>query len=62
VRALEAGDPLGVLNRVALRADAPALAFRGIAMVRHGRFPERDPIRARFGLSLGCVKIPKLNL
>jgi hypothetical protein len=30
-RALAAGDPLGALNRVALRDDAPALALRGIA-------------------------------
>ena len=42
-RALEAGDPLGALNRVALRDDAPALALRGIAMVQHGRF--RNAIR-----------------
>jgi len=35
--ALAAGDPLGALNRVALRGDAPALALRGIAMaVRQG--------------------------
>jgi hypothetical protein len=27
--ALAAGDPLGALNRVALRDDAPALALRG---------------------------------
>ena len=49
-RALEAGDPLGALNRVALRDDAPALALRGIAMVQHGHFPERDPMSARSGL------------
>ena len=49
-RALEAGDPLGALNRVALRNDAPALALRGIAEVQHGRFPERDPMMARSGL------------
>lgn len=30
--ALAAGDPLGALDRVALREDAPALALRGIAM------------------------------
>src|SRR5271163_5028409 len=35
-RALGAGDPLGALNRVALRDDAPALALRGIAMARLG--------------------------
>ena len=45
-RALEAGDPLGALNRVALRDDAPAFALRGIAIVQHRRFSERDPMSA----------------
>ena len=35
-RALALGDPLGALNRVALRDDAPALALRGIAMAQLG--------------------------
>jgi len=35
-RALAAGDPLGALNRIALRDDAPALALRGIAMAQLG--------------------------
>ncbi len=35
-RALSAGDPLGALNLVALRDDAPALALRGIAMAQLG--------------------------
>src|SRR6476646_8646194 len=35
-RALAAGDPLGALDRVALREDAPALALRGIAMAQLG--------------------------
>src|SRR6478752_4757153 len=35
-RALAIGDPLGALNRVALRDDAPALALRGIAMAQLG--------------------------
>ena len=35
-RALTAGDPLGALNRVALREDPPALALRGIAMAQLG--------------------------
>jgi hypothetical protein len=34
--ALAAGDPLGALNRVALRDDGPALALRGIAMAQLG--------------------------
>jgi hypothetical protein len=37
-RALAAGDPLGALQRVALRDDAPALALRGIAMAQLGDF------------------------
>ncbi len=37
-RALSAGDPLGALQRVALRDDAPALALRGIAMAQLGDF------------------------
>lgn len=35
-RALAMGDPLGALNRVALRDDAPALALRSIAMAQLG--------------------------
>ncbi|WP_295807973.1 HTH domain-containing protein [uncultured Nitratireductor sp.] len=35
-RALAAGDPLGALNWVSLRSDAPALALRGIAMAQLG--------------------------
>jgi len=38
-RALAMGDPLGALNRVALRDDAPALALRGIAMAQLGDLP-----------------------
>jgi DNA-binding transcriptional ArsR family regulator len=41
-RALAAGDPLGVLKRVALRDDAAALALRGIAMAQLG-----DLVRAK---------------
>src|SRR4051794_21074951 len=41
-RALAAGDPLGALDRVALREDAPALALRGIAMAQLG-----DLVRAK---------------
>jgi hypothetical protein len=35
-RALTVGDPLGALQRVALREDPPALALRGIAMAQLG--------------------------
>jgi len=41
-RALAAGDPLGALDRVALRDDPPALALRGIAMAQLG-----DLVRAK---------------
>jgi hypothetical protein len=41
-RALAAGDPLGALNRIALRDDASALALRGIAMAQLG-----DLVRAK---------------
>lgn len=41
-RALHAGDPLGALNRVALRSDPPSLALRGIAMAQLG-----DLVRAK---------------
>jgi hypothetical protein len=41
-RALAAGNPLGALNRVALRDDAPALALRGIAIAQLG-----DLVRAK---------------
>ncbi|MGH7118022.1 MAG: hypothetical protein ACREFP_03345 [Acetobacteraceae bacterium] len=37
-RALAMGDPLGALNRVALRDDAPALALRGVALAQLGDF------------------------
>ncbi|MFW7340283.1 helix-turn-helix domain-containing protein [Pollutimonas sp. H1-120] len=40
--ALAGGDPLGALNRIALRDDAPALALRGVAMAQLGDF-----VRAR---------------
>lgn len=37
-RALDAGDVLEALKRVALRNDAPALALRGVALARLGKF------------------------
>ena len=39
-RALRTGDPLGALQRVALRDDPPALALRGIAMAQLGDLPK----------------------
>jgi hypothetical protein len=41
-RALAARDPLGAINRVALRDNAPALALRDILMARLG-----DLVRAK---------------
>lgn len=46
-RALAAGDPLGALNRVALRDDAPALALRGIAMAQLGDFARAKALLRR---------------
>ena len=53
-RTLVAGDPLGALNWVALRGDAPALALRGIALARLGDLVRakvlmRSAARAAFG-------------
>ncbi|HUQ09222.1 MAG TPA: hypothetical protein VM146_02825 [Steroidobacteraceae bacterium] len=46
-RALSAGDPLGALNLIALRKDAPALALRGIAMAQLGDFARaKDLVRS----------------
>jgi len=47
VRALAAGDPLGALNRVALRDDPPALALRGIAMAQLGEYPRSRELLKR---------------
>jgi len=45
-RALRAGDPLGALERVALRDDPAALALRGIAMAQLGELGRaRDLLR-----------------
>jgi hypothetical protein len=49
-RALAAGDPLGALNRIALRNDPPALALRGIAMAQLGDFSRaKELLRAAAG-------------
>jgi hypothetical protein len=52
-RALAAGDPLGALKRVALRADAPALALRGIAMAQLGDFVRARALLRRAGRAFG---------
>lgn len=52
-RALAAGDPLGALNRVALRDDAPALALRGIAMAQLGDLVRAKGLLRRAARSFG---------
>jgi hypothetical protein len=52
-RALAAGDPLGALNRVALRDDAPALALRGIAMAQLGDLARAKALVRRAARAFG---------
>jgi len=52
-RALAAGDPLGALNRVALREDAPALALRGIAMAQLGELVRAKALLRRAARAFG---------
>src|SRR5262245_40391306 len=52
-RALAAGDPLGALNHVALRDDAPALALRGIAMAQLGDFVRAKALLRRAARAFG---------
>jgi hypothetical protein len=52
-RALAAGDPLGALNRVALRDDAPALALRGIAMAQLGELVRAKALLRRAARAFG---------
>ena len=51
--ALAAGDPLGALKRVALRADAPALALRGIAMAQLGDYARARALLRRAARGFG---------
>lgn len=46
-RRLLLGDPLGALDRVALRDDAPALALRGVAMAQLGDLTRADALLKR---------------
>ncbi|SDB15501.1 hypothetical protein SAMN02982931_01214 [Bauldia litoralis] len=50
---LAAGDPLGALNLVALRDDAPALALRGIAMAQLGDLDRAKALLARAARAFG---------
>jgi hypothetical protein len=47
------GDPLGALNRVALRDDAPALALRGIAMAQLGDLDRAKALVRRAARAFG---------
>jgi hypothetical protein len=52
-RSLAAGDPLGALNRVALRDDAPALALRGIALAQLGDLDRAKALVRRAARAFG---------
>jgi hypothetical protein len=53
-RALAGGDPLGALNRIALREDAPALALRGIAMAQLGDLERARTLVRRAARAFGA--------
>jgi hypothetical protein len=53
-RALAIGDPLGALQRVALREDPPALALRGIAMAQLGEHPRARELLRRAARGFGA--------
>lgn len=52
-RSLAAGDPLGALERVALREDPPALALRGIAMAQLGEYDRARELLRRAARAFG---------
>lgn len=52
-RALAAGDPLGAMDRVALRGDARALALRGTAMAQLGEFDRAKVLVRRAARAFG---------
>src|SRR5512146_1131227 len=56
-RRLAAGDPLGALNRVALREDAPALALRGIAMAQLGDLARARALLRRAARAFGPKEV-----
>src|ERR1700743_1621558 len=51
--ALAGGDPLGALNRIALREDPPALALRGIAMAQLGDLDRAKVLLRRAARAFG---------
>jgi len=52
-RALAAGDPLGALQRIALRDDPPALALRGSAMAQLGEYDRARKLLRRAARGFG---------
>jgi hypothetical protein len=56
-RQLAVGDPLGALNQVALRDDAPALALRGIAMAQLGDLARARALLRRAGRAFGTSDV-----
>ena len=52
-RALAAGDPLGALQRIALRDDPPALALRGSAMAQLGDYGRARKLLRRAARGFG---------
>jgi hypothetical protein len=52
-RALASADPLGALNLIALRDDAPALALRGIAMAQLGDLARAKVLLRRAARAFG---------
>ncbi len=52
-RSLATGDPLGALQRVALRDDPPALALRGIAMAQLGEYERARKLLRRAARAFG---------
>lgn len=52
-QALAAGDPLGALQRVPLREDAPALALRGTALAQLGDFERARELLRRAARAFG---------
>src|SRR5215470_13333768 len=52
-RALAKGDPLGALQRVALRDDPPSLALRGIAMAQLGELRRARQLLRRAARAFG---------
>ena len=52
-RALGAGDPLGALQYIALRNDAPSLALRGVAMAQLGEWRRARELLKRAARTFG---------